>query len=102
MAGSHDAAMAGSVCDRSGWRGGLRPRWSDAPIIRQQAEQPQRDCWAAYLRGQADALDLQVVTTSLGIEVVADALAVHVEKIRAERQAAAEQANPADAAARRR
>jgi hypothetical protein len=41
------------------------------------------DRWAAYLRGQADALDLPVIdTTSLEIEAVADALAVHVERVR--------------------
>lgn len=43
------------------------------------------DCWAAYLRGQADALDLPVIdTTSLEIDAVADALTVHVERVRAE------------------
>jgi len=41
----------------------------------------QMDCWAAYLRGQADALDLPVIdTTSLGIDDVADALAAYVDK----------------------
>jgi hypothetical protein len=43
------------------------------------------DCWAAYLRGQADALNLPVIdTTSVGIDAVVDALATHVETIRAE------------------
>ena len=73
--------------------------------LRGQAElsNPRMDCWAAYLRGQADALDLPVVdTTSLGIDAVADALTVHIENVRAERQAAAERANPADGAERRR
>ena len=46
---------------------------------------PQMDCWAAYLRGQADALDLPVIdTTSLTIDDVADALLVHIQKARAE------------------
>ena len=48
----------------------------------------QMDCWAAYLRGQADALDLPVIdTTGQDIEAVADTLVVHVERARAERQA---------------
>jgi len=50
---------------------------------------PTMDCWAAYLRGQADALNLPVIdTTSLGIDAAVDALVVHVETIRAERRAA--------------
>jgi len=49
---------------------------------------PQMDCWAAYLRGQADALHLPVIdTTGEGIEAIADALVVHVERARADRQA---------------
>jgi len=47
----------------------------------------QMDCWAAYLRGQADALDLPVIdTTGQDIEAVADTLVVHVERARAERR----------------
>jgi hypothetical protein len=47
------------------------------------------DCWAAYLRGQADALNLPVIdTTDLGIDAAADALVVHVKMVRAERAAA--------------
>lgn len=43
------------------------------------------DRWAVYLRGQADALELPVIdTTSLEIDAVADALVVHVERLRAE------------------
>lgn len=46
----------------------------------------QMDCWAAYLRGQADALDLPVIdTTRQDIEAVANALMVHVGRARAER-----------------
>ncbi len=61
----------------------------------------QMDCWAAYLRGQADAMNLPVIdTTSLGTDGAADALVVYVEMIRAERQAAAEQAHGADALTR--
>ena len=54
--------------------------------LRGQAElaNSQMDCWAAYLRGQADALNLPVIdTTSLGIEAVADALVCHIEQLRA-------------------
>ena len=41
------------------------------------------DCWAAYLRGQADALDLPVIdTTSLEVDAVAGALALHVERVK--------------------
>jgi hypothetical protein len=53
----------------------------------------QMDCWAAYLRGQADALDLPVIdTTTLPLEGVADALIVLVESARAERKAATKNA----------
>ena len=58
--------------------------------LRGQSElvNPQMDCWAAYLRGQADALHLPVIdTTGEGIEAIADALVVHVERARADRQA---------------
>ena len=54
---------------------------------RAQAElaNPHMDCWAAYLRGQADALGLPVVdTTSLQIEAVADALVTQIEIARAQ------------------
>jgi len=54
---------------------------------------PRMDCWAAYLRGQADALDLPVIdTTNLGIDGTVDALIVHVERLRTERAAAEQQA----------
>lgn len=50
---------------------------------------PHMDCWAAYLRGQADALDLPVIdTTFLTIEAAADALEVHAHALLAEAQAA--------------
>jgi hypothetical protein len=43
------------------------------------------DCWAAYLRGQADALNLPVIdTTDLEIAAAAHALAVQVRLLRAE------------------
>ena len=61
--------------------------------LRGQAElsNSRMNCWAAYLRGQADALDLPVVdTTSLGIDAVADALVVHIQQLRAAGQAAAQ------------
>lgn len=45
------------------------------------------DCWAAYLRGQADALDLPVIdTTDIGIDDVADGLLVHVQALLVARQ----------------
>jgi hypothetical protein len=48
----------------------------------------QMDCWAAYLRGQADALNLPVIdTTGQDIQTIADILAVHVERARPDRQA---------------
>jgi len=51
------------------------------------------DCWAAYLRGQADALNLPVIdTTSLELDAVVDALVVYVRQIQAERAAAEQQA----------
>jgi hypothetical protein len=51
------------------------------------------DCWAAYLRGQADALKLPVIDTSnLEIGAVVDALIAHVQQIRVERAAAEQQA----------
>jgi hypothetical protein len=50
------------------------------------------DCWAAYLRGQADALDLPVIDTSeLEIDAVVDALVANVQQIRVERAAAEQQ-----------
>jgi hypothetical protein len=54
---------------------------------------PRMYCWAAYLRGQADALELPVIdTTNLGIDAAVDALIVHVERLKAERAAAEQQA----------
>jgi hypothetical protein len=48
---------------------------------------PRMDSWAAYLRGQADALNLPVIdTTRLGIEAVADALVGCIETLRRERR----------------
>jgi dephospho-CoA kinase len=44
------------------------------------------DRWAAYLRGQADALNLPLIdTTHLEIDAAADALARYVDIVRAER-----------------
>jgi hypothetical protein len=41
------------------------------------------DAWAAYLRGQADALELPVIdTTASSIDAVADALAAEAERLR--------------------
>lgn len=51
---------------------------------------PRMDCWAAYLRGQADVLDLPVIdTTNIAIDAVVDAIVVYVEQIRIERGAIA-------------
>ncbi len=62
----------------------------------------QMDCWAAYLRGQADALNLPVIdTTGLGIASAADALVAYVEKVRGERWTAA-RSSGANAASPRR
>ena len=45
------------------------------------------DAWAAYLRGQADALELPVIdTTSSSIDVVVDALLAEAERLRLMRQ----------------
>jgi thymidylate kinase len=50
---------------------------------------PQMSAWAAYLRGQADALELPVVdTTGQPIEAVTDALFAEVERLRAIRAGA--------------
>jgi hypothetical protein len=57
---------------------------------------PRMNCWAAYLRGQADALELPVIeTTNLGVDAAVDALIVHVERLRTERAAAEQQARAA-------
>jgi hypothetical protein len=54
------------------------------------------DCWAAYLRGQADALALPIIdTTNLEVDATVDALVVHVERLRTERSAAEQQARAA-------
>ena len=46
---------------------------------------PQMDAWSVYLRGQADALELPVIDTSvLTIQEVADALEAQVEALRQE------------------
>ena len=59
------------------------------PRRQPELSNPQMDCWAAYLRGQADALNLPVIdTTEIGIDAAADALVVHVEAVRTERRAA--------------
>ena len=45
----------------------------------------QMDNWAAYLRGQADALGLRVIDTdALAVEVVADLLAAEVKELHLE------------------
>jgi len=45
----------------------------------------QMDCWAAYLRGQADAFGLTVIDTTVrDIQAVADELAACVETVRSE------------------
>ena len=52
--------------------------------LRQQPElvTTQMDCWAAYLRGQADALKLPVIdTTNVEISDVADSLVAIIESL---------------------
>jgi len=57
---------------------------------------PRMDGWAAYLRGQADALELPVIdTTNLAIDGAVDELVIHVERLRRERAAAEQQARAA-------
>jgi hypothetical protein len=61
----------------------------------------QMDRWRAYLRGQADAMNLPVIdTTATSIAGAADALVALIEAVRTERQTAAEQAHRADALTR--
>jgi hypothetical protein len=49
------------------------------------------DCWAAYLRGQADALGLAVLDTAQPVDAVVAELATMVEELaRADPTAAAE------------
>ncbi len=43
---------------------------------------PDMDCWAAYLRGQADALHLPIVdTTGVDVPIAAAPLVEHVERL---------------------
>ena len=43
---------------------------------------PDMDCWAAYLRGQADALHLPILdTTGVGVQIAAARLVEHVERL---------------------
>jgi hypothetical protein len=52
---------------------------------------PRVDTWAAYLRGQADALELPVIdTTHLNVERTADALEAQVQALMAPARAAAQ------------
>ena len=45
------------------------------------------DAWAAYLRGQVDALGLPIIdTTAKSIDAVADALRAELESLRAATQ----------------
>ena len=62
------------------------------PRKQPELSNPQMDCWAAYLRGQADALNLPVIVTSdLGIEDAADELLVYIQALLVEHRAVAEQ-----------
>ena len=61
-----------------------RARRLAGPRGQPELASPQMDSWAAYLRGQADALELPVVdTTRQSIAGVTDALVAEVEKLRA-------------------
>jgi hypothetical protein len=52
------------------------------PRAQPELATPQMDSWAAYLRGQADALDIPVYDTgSMSQTVLVDALASHVETL---------------------
>lgn len=56
-------------------------------VGRSELSNPEMDSWAAYLRGQADALNLPVIdTTNLALDGAADALATYVQTIRVERE----------------
>jgi hypothetical protein len=61
------------------------------------------DIWAGYLRGQADALQLPIVdTTLLNVDAVADALEAEVEALRVEARGAEEPAVASDVVSPRR
>ena len=55
------------------------------PRAQPELANPQMDCWAAYLRGQADALDLHIIDTSRPLdETVAELAALAEAFARAE------------------
>ena len=61
-----------------------RARRLAGPRGQPELASPQMSAWAAYLRGQADALELPVVdTTDRSIEAVTGALITEVERLRA-------------------
>ena len=63
-----------------------RARRLAGPRGQPELASPQMNAWAAYLRGQADALELPVVdTTHRSIAAVSDALVAEVERLRAAR-----------------
>ena len=63
-----------------------RARRLAGPRGQPELASPQMDAWAAYLRGQADALDLPVVdTTGRSIEAVTGALIAEVARLQASR-----------------
>ncbi len=54
------------------------------PRLQPDLATPQMDSWAAYLRGQADALELPVIgTNELTAEAVADLVVASIERLRA-------------------
>ena len=62
----------------------VRQRRLCGPRAQPELSNPQMDSWAAYLRGQADALRLRVIDTSdCSVAQVADILQKEVEALRA-------------------
>lgn len=60
-----------------------RARRLAGPRGQPELASPQMNTWAAYLRGQADALDLPVIdTTHQSIDAVTDALVAEVQRLR--------------------
>jgi len=58
------------------------------PRCQPELATPRMDCWAAYLRGQCDALALPRIDTSRGtVADAADELAALVEELAARRRA---------------
>ena len=73
-------AMESEFGSRESWQA-ITTRMRGQPEL----SNPRMDCWAAYLRGQADALDLPAIdTTHIGIDATVDALVVQIERLKTE------------------